>query len=214
MILILLGAPGAGKGTQAKRLVSKYSIPQVSTGDILRAALKDETPLGVKAKSYMDKGELVPDGVVIGIIEERLVQEDCKDGFILDGFPRTVNQADALEETLSRLGQFIDHVLEINVGSDELVSRLTGRRTCKECAAGYHVRFSPPAREGFCDKCNGTLYQREDDSEATIVERLKVYGAQTLPLTDYYKSKGTLTAIDGLGSEEEIFGRIDAVVSC
>jgi len=214
MRLILLGAPGAGKGTQAKKLVSKYTIPQVSTGDILRAALKDETPLGVKAKSYMDKGELVPDEVVIGIIKERLVQEDCNGGFILDGFPRTVNQADALQETLGGLGQTIDHVLEINVGNDELVSRLTGRRTCKECGAGYHVRFNPPAREGLCDKCNGALYQREDDSEATIVERLKVYNEQTLPLAGYYKSKGILTPIDGVGSEEEIFGRIEAVVSC
>ncbi|MBE9536125.1 MAG: adenylate kinase [Proteobacteria bacterium] len=214
MRLILLGAPGAGKGTQAKKLVSKYTIPQVSTGDILRAALKDETALGVKAKAYMDKGELVPDEVVIGIIKERLVQEDCKVGFILDGFPRTVNQANALEDTLNKLDQAIDHVLEINVGNEELVDRLTGRRTCKDCGAGYHVSFNPPAKEGTCDKCKGKLYQREDDSEATIVARLKVYSDQTLPLTDYYKSKGRLTAIDGVGSEEEIFSRIDAVVSC
>lgn len=213
MRLILLGAPGAGKGTQAKKLVEKYSIPQVSTGDILRAALKDETALGIKAKSYMDKGELVPDEVVIGIIEERLGQEDCKEGFILDGFPRTVNQADALEDTLNKLGQSIDQVLEINVETEELVDRLAGRRTCKDCGAGYHVSFNPPATEGVCDKCKGGLYQREDDSKATITERLKVYNAQTLPLTDYYKSLGTLAAIDGIGSEEEIFGRINAVIS-
>lgn len=213
MRLILLGAPGAGKGTQAKRLVSKYAIPQVSTGDILRAALKDETSLGVEAKSYMDKGELVPDEVVIGIIKERLVQKDCLGGFILDGFPRTVNQADALQETLSGLNQSIDHILEINVGRDELVGRLTGRRICKDCGAGYHIKFNPPEKEGTCDKCNGSLYQREDDSEATIVERLRVFSAQTLPLTDYYKSKGKLTVIDGVGSEEEIFSRIDAVVA-
>ena len=213
MRLILLGAPGAGKGTQSKRLVEKYGIPQISTGDILRAAVKDETKLGREAKSFMDKGELVPDTVVIGIIEERLRESDCKKGFILDGFPRTVVQADALEVTLTKMNQSIEHVLNIQVDDAELLKRLSGRRICKECGEGYHVEYSPSKKLDICDKCSGELYQRDDDKEATISERLKVYGTQTSQLIDYYSKQGYLSAVEGVGGESDIFNRIDAVIA-
>jgi len=213
MRLILLGAPGAGKGTQSKRLVKKYGIPQIATGDILRAAVKDKTPLGVKAKSYMVAGELVPDHVVIGIIEDRLSRDDCKAGFILDGFPRTTVQADSLEETLSAMGQAIETVINLDVSDEELIRRLSGRRVCKDCAAAYHVEFNPPKTGGRCDECGGRLYQRDDDSEQTIAERLRVYRVQTKPLINYYSEKGVLTTIEGIGREEEIFAEIDALLS-
>ena len=213
MRLILLGAPGAGKGTQSKRLVQKYGIPQISTGDILRAAVKGKTKLGLEAKSYMDKGELVPDEVVIGIIEERLRDSDCKKGFILDGFPRTVVQADALESTLTQMGQSIEHVLNIQVDDAELIKRLSGRRICKECGEGYHVEYSPSKQLNICDKCSGELYQRDDDKEATISERLKVYGTQTSQLIDYYSKHGCLSTVEGVGGESDIFDRIDAVIT-
>lgn len=210
--LILLGAPGAGKGTQAKRLIENFSIPQISTGDILRAALKNGTELGIKAKSYMDKGELVPDDVVIGIIKERLVEKDCANGFILDGFPRTVVQADALEETLKGLDQPIDKVVNIHVDESELLLRLTGRRICTNCGEVYHIKFNPPRDENRCDKCKSDLYQRDDDKEETILERLKVYSSTTSPLIDYYKKKSLLSTVEGVGSEEEIFDRINFVL--
>ncbi len=213
MRFILLGAPGAGKGTQSKRLVEKYGIPQISTGDILRAALKDETKLGLEAKSYMDKGELVPDTVVIGIIEERLRESDCKKGFILDGFPRTVVQADALESTLKEMALSIEHVLNIQVDDAELIKRLSGRRTCKECGEGYHLEYSPSKKNNVCDKCSGELYQRDDDKEATISERLKVYGSLTSQLIDYYGKQGCLSTIEGVGGESDIFDRIDAAIT-
>lgn len=212
MRLILLGAPGAGKGTQSKRLVEKYGIPQVSTGDILRAAVKGETPLGLKAKSFMDRGELVPDDVVIGIIRDRLSREDCTRGFILDGFPRTVKQADALDDMLKGMGRNIEHVISLQVEDGELVSRLAGRRTCRNCGEGYHLMFSPPESDGICDSCGGEIYQRDDDREETIAERLRVYREQTSPLADYYNDKGLLAAIDGTGREEEIFDRIDSIL--
>jgi len=213
MRLILLGAPGAGKGTQSKRLVEKYGIPQISTGDILRAAVKDQTKLGLEAKSYMDKGELVPDTVVIGIIEERLRESDCKKGFILDGFPRTVVQADALEATLKEMGLSIEHVLNVQVEDSELIKRLSGRRTCKECGEGYHVKYSPSKKLNICDKCSGDLYQRDDDKEATISERLKVYGSQTSQLIAYYSKQGCLSTIEGVGGESAVFERIDAAIT-
>ncbi|MDT8318070.1 MAG: adenylate kinase [bacterium] len=212
MRLILLGAPGAGKGTQSKRLVEKYGIPQISTGDILRSAVKDKTKLGLEAKSFMDKGELVPDAVVIGIIEERLRDSDCKNGFILDGFPRTVVQADALETTLKEMGLGIEYVLNIQVDDDELIKRLSGRRTCKECGEGYHLEYSPSKRLNICDKCSGELYQRDDDKEATIAERLKVYGRQTSQLIDYYSKQGCLSTIKGVGAESDIFERIETAI--
>lgn len=185
MNLIFLGPPGAGKGTQAKMLIERYSIPQISTGDILRAAVAEETDLGKKAKEYMEAGKLVPDEVVIGIIEQRLKQSDCEKGFILDGFPRTVAQAEALDKVLENMGSKIDHVLSLDVPAEELIKRLTGRRTCKNCGAMYHVIFKPPKSEGICDKCGGELYQRSDDNEETVKSRLNVYEQQTRPLTDF-----------------------------
>lgn len=208
MNLILLGAPGSGKGTQAKFLVRKYSIPQISTGDILREEVKSGTVLGLKAKEYMDKGRLVPDEVVVGMVEERVKKGDCTTGFILDGFPRTVAQADALEGTLQRMKKALSRVILVNVDEDELVKRLTGRRVCEKCGAGYHVIFDPPKQEGVCDKCQGKLYQRDDDKESTIRNRLKVYNNQTAPLIEYYQKKQLLSMVDGMGSIEEIFGRI------
>lgn len=208
MNLILLGPPGAGKGTQAQLIVDRYHIPQISTGDILRAAVKGKTPLGVKAKGFMDQGKLVPDELVIGIIEERLKAADCHPGFILDGFPRTIAQAEALQPILSKMGRSIDHVVNIEVEDEELVRRLTGRRTCKNCGAMFHIVFHAPKREGICDRCGGTLYQREDDKEETIRTRLKEYQKQTSPLIQYYQQKKTLRSIHGVGGQEQIFEQI------
>jgi adenylate kinase len=208
MNLILLGPPGAGKGTQAQRMVERYHIPQISTGDILRAAVKDKTPLGAKAKSYMDQGQLVPDALVIGIIEERLKAADCNPGFILDGFPRTIAQAEALQPILTKMGKSIDHVINIEVDPEELIRRLTGRRTCKNCGAMFHILFQPPKREGICDRCGGTLYQREDDKEETIRTRLNEYQKQTAPLIQYYRHKKMLRSIQGVGGQDQIFEQI------
>jgi adenylate kinase len=208
MDLILLGPPGAGKGTQAKLMVEKWGIPQISTGDILRAAVREGTSLGREAKGFMDKGELVPDRVVIGIIEERVKQADCAGGFILDGFPRTIAQAEALEGILAANGRRIDHVLSITVDDEELVGRLAGRRTCRSCSEPYHLLFNPPRAAGTCDRCGGEVYQRVDDSEATVRQRLRVYHAQTSPLVDFYRKKGLLREVPGTGGIEEIFGRI------
>jgi adenylate kinase len=208
MNLILLGPPGAGKGTQAQLMVGRYHIPQISTGDILRAAVKDKTPLGVKAKGFMNQGKLVPDELVIGIIEERLKAADCNPGFILDGFPRTIAQAEALQPILSKMGRSIDHVVNIEVEDEELVRRLTGRRTCKKCGAMFHIVFHAPKREGICDRCGGTLYQREDDKEETIRTRLKEYQKQTAPLIQYYQQKKMLRSIQGVGGQEQIFEQI------
>ena len=212
MRLILLGGPGAGKGTQAVRLVEKYGIPQISTGDMLRAALKAGTELGKEAKTYMDAGKLVPDSVVIGLIEERIQNDDCKPGFMLDGFPRTVGQADALKGVMDNMGLTLDHVVSIEVPNEELVGRLTGRRTCRACGGGHHVIFDPPKQEGVCDKCGGELYQRDDDQEATIRNRLGVYTEQTQPLIEYYTNAGLLRPVEGTGSIDEIFGRVVAAL--
>jgi adenylate kinase len=208
MNLILLGPPGAGKGTQAQMIVERYHIPQISTGDILRAALKEGTPLGKKAKAFMDQGQLVPDEVVIGIIDERLRALDCNSGFILDGFPRTTAQAEALQSILTKIGKSIHHVINIEVDPEELVRRLTGRRTCKNCGAMFHILFHPPKGEGVCDRCGGTLYQREDDKEETIRTRLKEYQKQTAPLIQYYQLKNILRSIQGVGGQDQIFERI------
>ena len=208
MNFILLGPPGAGKGTQAKLMIDRWKIPQVSTGDILRAAVRQGTPLGVEAKGFMDRGELVPDRVVIGIIAERLRDSDASHGFILDGFPRTTPQAEALQGILVELGRTIDHVVSIEVDDEELVTRLTGRRMCKGCGESFHVVFNPSAREGICDRCSGELYQRDDDKEETIRQRLAVYSEQTRPLIDYYEKQGKLRRIEGTGSIEDIFSRI------
>ena len=208
MDFILLGPPGAGKGTQAKLMIDKWKVPQVSTGDILRAAVREGTALGVEAKGFMDSGGLVPDRVVIGIIAERLKEEDAADGFILDGFPRTIPQAQALQGILDDLGRNIDHVISIEVDDEELVARLTGRRMCKGCGESFHVVFNPSDKEGVCDRCNGELYQRDDDQEETIRQRLAVYSDQTQPLIAYYEKQGKLRRIDGTGSIEAIFSRV------
>lgn len=212
MRLVLLGAPGAGKGTQAKKLIDKYSIPQISTGDILRQAVAEGTPLGKEAKSYMDKGELVPDKVVLGLVEERLKQDDCKKGYILDGFPRNTAQAEALDIILGDIGMPLTAAISVDVPKEDLMKRLTGRRTCRNCGQMYNVYFSPPKKEGTCDKCGGELYQRDDDKEETIRRRLDVYEAQTAPLIDYYGKKGILHAVQGTGSIDDIFGKMCAVL--
>jgi adenylate kinase len=212
MNIILLGPPGAGKGTQAKRLIDTYSIPQISTGDMLRAALKEGTPLGLEAKKYMDQGALVPDSVVIGLVKERIQQKDCVQGYMLDGFPRNVSQAEALDKMLGELGQKIDHVVCVEVPNEELVGRLTGRRTCRNCGAGFHVIFDPPKKSGVCDKCGGELYQRDDDNEATVTSRLTVYDASTKPLISHYEKQAKLRRIDGVGSMDAILARITAVL--
>jgi len=206
--LIFLGAPGAGKGTQAQRLSETYSIPQISTGDILRQAVKDKTPLGEKAYSYMEQGKLVPDDIVIGIINERLKAEDCEKGFILDGFPRTVPQAEALDQVLDQDRMAIDKVIFFEVPEDHLVKRLSGRRMCRSCGANYNVYFNPSSQDGVCEKCGGELYQRVDDQEDTIRNRLKVYREQTEPLIGFYKSQNRLARLDGSGSMDIIFDNL------
>ena len=213
MRLVLLGAPGAGKGTQAKKLIEKHGIPQISTGDILRKAVADSTPLGKEAKSYMDKGELVPDKVVIGLIEDRLKQPDCKKGFILDGFPRNTAQAETLDAMLKKLNMPLDSALSVDVPKDDLMKRLTGRRTCKGCQQMYNVYFSPPKKNGVCDKCGGELFHRDDDKEETIKRRLDVYDAQTAPLISYYKKSGILKSVIGVGSIDEIFKKVCSVLN-
>lgn len=210
--IILIGPPGVGKGTQGIRLRDHYSIPLISTGDILREAVKDGTPLGKEAKAYMDKGELVPDEVVVGIVGERLKGEDCSKGFILDGFPRTVAQAEALEDLLRKEGRKITHVIMLDVPEEEIIRRLSGRRLCRRCGAAYHLLFNPPKEDGRCDRCGGELYQRDDDNEGTVRARLKVYNSQTRPLVDYYSKKGLLKRIDGVDTIEGIFERITRIL--
>lgn len=212
MRLVLLGAPGAGKGTQAKMLIEKYKIPQISTGDILRKAVADSTPLGKEAKVIMDKGELVPDKIVLGLVEERVKQDDCKKGFILDGFPRNTAQAEALDKMLNAMGLPIDSALSVDVPKDDLMKRLTGRRTCKNCQQMYNVYYSPPKKDVVCDKCGGELFQRGDDKEDTIKKRLDVYDAQTAPLIDYYNKKGILKSVMGVGNIDEIFNKVCALL--
>lgn len=213
MRLVLLGAPGAGKGTQAKKLIEKYKIPQISTGDILRKAVADGTPLGKEAKVIMDKGELVPDKIVLGLVEERVKQADCKNGFILDGFPRNTAQAEALDKLLNNMGMPLDSALSVDVPKDDLMKRLTGRRTCKSCQQMYNVYYSPPKKDAVCDKCGGELFQRSDDKEETIKKRLDVYDAQTAPLMDYYKKKGIVKSVMGVGSIDEIFNKVCTVLT-
>ncbi|HHW20590.1 MAG TPA: adenylate kinase [Thermodesulfovibrio thiophilus] len=212
MRLVFLGAPGAGKGTQAKRLVEKYGIPQISTGDLLRAAVAAGTALGKEAKAYMDRGELVPDSVVLGMVKERLSQDDCKKGFILDGFPRNVAQAEALDKMLVEMNMPLDVALNLDVPFDDLMKRLTGRRTCRSCGQMYNIYYSPSKVEGKCDKCGGELFQRDDDKEETIRKRLEVYRTQTEPLINYYSKKGILKSVSGTGSMDKIFSDICAIL--
>ena len=204
MNIILMGLPGAGKGTQASEIVKKYPIPHISTGDMFRKAIKEETDFGKQAKSYMDRGELVPDEVTIGIVRERLAEEDAKKGFLLDGFPRTVEQADALNDILSSLGREVDAVINIQVPEEELMNRLTGRRICEVCGTTYHLVFNPPKVEGICDLDGGKLYQREDDNPETVANRLSVNVKQTKPLLDFYENQGVLKNIDGSREIENV----------
>ncbi len=204
MNLILLGPPGAGKGTQSVLLEKRFAIPQISTGDMLRAAVTAATPMGVKAKGFMDAGDLVPDEVVVGIVRERLQQSDCVSGFILDGFPRTVPQADALDESLAQLKKKLVAVVSLQVDIDALVERLTGRRACMNCGKVYHLKFDPPAADGTCTACSGKLVQRDDDHEDTIRRRMDAYHQQTAPLEDYYRRTGLLLSIDGMASIENV----------
>ncbi|MDQ0485011.1 adenylate kinase [Guptibacillus hwajinpoensis] len=212
MNLVLMGLPGVGKGTQAEKIVEKYGIPHISTGDMFRAAIKEGTPLGLKAKEFMDSGNLVPDEVTIGIVRERLGKDDCEKGFLLDGFPRTVAQADALEEILSDLEKKLDYVINIAVEEDQLMQRLTGRRVCRNCGATYHAIFNPPSEEGVCDKCGGELYQRDDDKEETVRTRLEVNKQQQQPLLTFYEGKGYLKTIDGNKDINEVFEDVDQLL--
>ncbi|MGI6722335.1 MAG: adenylate kinase [Anaerovoracaceae bacterium] len=212
MNLVLLGPPGAGKGTQAAQLIKQYDIPHISTGDIFRENIKNGTELGNKAKAHMDKGELVPDSLVIEIALDRLDKDDCKDGFLLDGFPRTVQQAEALDEYLEKKGKKLDKVLDINVEKDILVDRLTTRRVCKACGATYNIKGMPPKKEGICDVCGGELYQRADDTEETVNNRIEVYNSQTKPLIDYYDKAGNIAHLDGSQGYEKLFEEIVGIL--
>lgn len=213
MNLILLGPPGAGKGTQSRRLSEKLSIPQISTGDLLREARRNKTPLGLEADQYMSSGRLVPDPLVVGLIEKRLQEKDCAGGYILDGFPRTVLQAKSLDEMLKKYVSSIDRVVSLEVNPEELVRRLSGRRQCRKCGENYHLSYLPSKKEGICDRCGGELFQRDDDKEEVILNRLKVYARETAPLVDFYQSQGILKKIQGAGSMEDIFREILHAVS-
>ncbi|MBF0170123.1 MAG: adenylate kinase [Nitrospinae bacterium] len=212
MRIILLGPPGAGKGTQAKMISQRYGWPQISTGDILRSAVAEQTAMGREAKKFMDAGELVPDEVVIGVINERLTQADCQAGFLLDGFPRTVGQAEALTTALAASGGKIDMVIDLRVEAEELVRRLTGRRICRACGQMFHLEFSPPATEDVCDQCGGELYQRADDNEATIMKRFDVYRQQADLLESYYATGGAYHRLDGSAPIEEVRGALLALL--
>lgn len=208
-----MGLPGAGKGTQAEKIVQKYQIPHISTGDMFRQAIKDGTELGLKAKSYMDKGELVPDEVTVGIVRERLSKSDCQAGFLLDGFPRTVQQAESLDQILNDLNKEIDYCIHINVDKNILMERLTGRRICKSCGATYHLVFNPPQVANTCDKCGGELYQRPDDHAETVQNRLDVNVKQMKPLLDFYASKDVLKTINGVQEINKVFEEIDKLLA-
>lgn len=212
MRILLMGPPGAGKGTQAEKLTEKLNIPHISTGDMFRKALKEGTELGLKAKSFMDQGKLVPDEVTVGIVKERLSEDDCQNGFLLDGFPRTVPQADALLEILKQLNMELDAVINIQVDREALVERLTGRRVCKTCGATYHVKFNPPKEEDICEKCGGQLYQRNDDKPETVGNRLDVYEEQTAPLIQYYRDKELLKEINGSQSMDKVLQDICVIL--
>ena len=205
MKIIMLGAPGAGKGTQAKMIAEKYSIPHISTGDIFRANIKNGTELGKKAKSYMDKGQLVPDELTLDLIMDRFKQDDCKNGYVLDGFPRTIPQAEALDTALKAKGEKVDFAIDVDVPDENIVKRMGGRRACVGCGATYHVVYSPTKVEGVCDKCGEELIVRDDDKPETVKKRLSVYHDQTQPLIDYYKNEGILAEVDGTKDMEEVF---------
>lgn len=213
MNIILLGPPGAGKGTQARRLSENLKIPQISTGDLLRAERSGKTPLGMKAEAFMASGRLVPDDLVVEMIEQRLKRNDCTRGFVLDGFPRTIAQAEAFDRTASRMGIAVDRVVNLQVLRDELVQRLSGRRQCRQCGENYHLMFHPSRNKDVCDRCGGGLFQRDDDREEVIRKRLDVYEKETLPLVEHYRKKGLLKNIEGAGSIDEIYRSLEKAVS-
>lgn len=208
MKIIMLGAPGAGKGTQAKRIADKYQIPHISTGDIFRANIKDGTELGMKAKTYMDQGLLVPDELVVDLVVDRLAQEDCKNGCVLDGFPRTIPQAESLDKALAAKGEAIDYAIDVDVPDENIINRMSGRRACVGCGATYHIAYAPTKTEGICDRCGEKLILRDDDKAETVKKRLDVYHTQTQPLIDYYTSKNVLKSVDGTKDMEEVFASI------
>lgn len=208
MKIIMLGAPGAGKGTQAKKIAAKYQIPHISTGDIFRANIKNNTELGKKAKTYMDQGLLVPDELVVDLVVDRVNQDDCSNGYVLDGFPRTIPQAEALTEALAKMGQKVDYAIDVNVPDENIVRRMGGRRACVGCGATYHVEYAPTKKEGICDTCGSELILREDDKPETVQKRLNVYHEQTQPLIDYYTNAGILKTVDGTVDIEDVFRAI------
>lgn len=212
MKIVMLGAPGAGKGTQAKRIAAKFSIPHISTGDIFRANIKNNTPLGAKAKSYMDKGELVPDELVIELIMDRFAQDDCVNGYVLDGFPRTIPQAEELDKALKSVNDNLDYAIDVEVPDDNIINRMSGRRACVNCGATYHVVHNPPKVENECDTCNGELILRDDDKPETVKNRLDVYHTQTEPLLKYYTEKGILYTVDGTQDMDTVFDSICKIV--
>ena len=212
MKIMMLGAPGTGKGTQAKKIAAKYVIPHISTGDIFRANIKNQTALGVKAKDYMDKGLLVPDELVVDLVADRIVQDDCTKGFVLDGFPRTIPQAEALDAALVKMGQKMDFAVDVDVPDEVIVTRMGGRRACVECGGTYHLKYIPTKVEGICDACGGELILRDDDKPETVLKRLGVYHEQTQPLIDYYSNAGILKSVDGTQDIDVIFDQICAVV--
>lgn len=213
MKIIMLGAPGAGKGTQAKQIAEKYSIPHISTGDIFRANIKNGTDLGKKAKEFMDKGELVPDELTCDLVMDRIQQDDCKGGFVLDGFPRTIPQAEALDAALNNINESMDFAIDVDVPDENIVNRMSGRRACLECGATYHITAIPPKKEGICDKCGSELVLRDDDKPETVQKRLDVYHEQTQPLIDFYKEKGILKSVDGTQPMEAVFADIQGILA-
>ena len=212
MKIIMLGAPGAGKGTQAKQIADKYSIPHISTGDIFRANIKNGTELGKKAKQYMDQGALVPDELTCDLVMDRIQQDDCKNGFVLDGFPRTIPQAEALDAALGKINEKMDYAIDVDVPDENIVNRMSGRRACLNCGATYHLISIPPKVEGICDRCGSEIVLREDDKPETVQKRLKVYHEQTQPLIDYYKNQGILKSVDGTQPMEEVFKAIVTIL--
>ena len=212
MKIIMLGAPGAGKGTQAKQIADKYSIPHISTGDIFRANIKNGTELGMEAKKYMDQGLLVPDELTVRILLDRVAQDDCKNGYVLDGFPRTIPQAEVLDSELTKLGDHIDYAINVDVPDENIVKRMSGRRACLTCGATYHIEHVPPKKEGICDVCGSELVLRDDDKPETVKNRLNVYHEQTQPLIDFYTEKGVLKTVDGTVPMEEVFAAITAIL--
>ena len=212
MKIIMLGAPGAGKGTQAKKIANKYSVPHISTGDIFRANIKEGTELGKKAKTYMDQGLLVPDELVVELVVDRIQQADCENGFVLDGFPRTIPQAEALDVALKNIGESMDYAIDVDVPDENIINRMSGRRACLDCGATYHIVTIPTKVEGICDICGNKIVLRDDDKPETVQKRLEVYHAQTQPLIDYYKEQNILKTVDGTQPMEDVFGAIVAIL--